>query len=408
MSIRLASFLCSDPMSSASPPFVLEECRWAWCRSTFPSHSELERHVIDDHVRVAVPIRLSQLSAVVRAEDGVGESLNITQLINNSVTDSQLSTLQRTDSSQGECTSPLLVHDSPVYIKDSKHSNTQQSSLPSPPQSIHSTSPRQHQNDHEDDDEMLPTNPEQLATFLFPDREEEHSLMDDFHTSSQDEVPTFASLSAPSPTSQAVDVPPSPSFNFLVTGGAATNAASQRSTSPQDSVARALTQPNPPMDDGGDSPLPIDAVPRLLHLHSTRTSGHENATSPDNIQQDSSYYDELPQPRAGTKRAAVITPHRSPQTQSWYQTKRRRSSASIKSGHSSPRISSTPQSPVFSGHHGSAELHNGGSPLKQTSSLQEDDGNANSSQSDWSDIASQAYAQLQTQAPYDSQPFESQ
>jgi hypothetical protein len=53
----------------------MHECRWGWCRLTFPIDAQLSEHVIHEHVRRAEPVRLGDLTALRRVDDGVGESL---------------------------------------------------------------------------------------------------------------------------------------------------------------------------------------------------------------------------------------------------------------------------------------------------------------------------------------------
>jgi hypothetical protein len=80
----------------------LEECRWGWCRLAFSTHAELERHVIDEHVLVAKPINFSQVSAFARAEDGLGDSLHVSQLIDSDAESPQQSWRQHTEASRSQ------------------------------------------------------------------------------------------------------------------------------------------------------------------------------------------------------------------------------------------------------------------------------------------------------------------
>ncbi|KAJ6628815.1 hypothetical protein B0H10DRAFT_100362 [Mycena sp. CBHHK59/15] len=54
----------------------IHSCRWDWCRNTYSTIFELIDHVTQDHVRTAVPCRLGDLSALLRAEEGIGGSIS--------------------------------------------------------------------------------------------------------------------------------------------------------------------------------------------------------------------------------------------------------------------------------------------------------------------------------------------
>ena len=68
-------------VSSQDQPFQLFNCKWAWCRLTFSDNAGLVRHVLNDHVRCAIPVRRRDISMIKRAEEGKGESFKISELM---------------------------------------------------------------------------------------------------------------------------------------------------------------------------------------------------------------------------------------------------------------------------------------------------------------------------------------
>lgn len=57
-------------------------CRWDWCSDTFSTNSLLIDHVIQEHVRKAVPVRRRDLNMLRRTEDGEGMSSILTLEMN--------------------------------------------------------------------------------------------------------------------------------------------------------------------------------------------------------------------------------------------------------------------------------------------------------------------------------------
>jgi hypothetical protein len=63
------------PTSPSTSPAHIHNCRWDWCRLTFPTNALLIDHVIHTHVRKAEPVRRRDLPMLMRTEEGLGDSL---------------------------------------------------------------------------------------------------------------------------------------------------------------------------------------------------------------------------------------------------------------------------------------------------------------------------------------------
>lgn len=61
-------------------PHAVHGCYWGWCRLNFPTNAELNHHVINEHVRTAIPVKRSDLAMLRRAEEGMGDSLGFSGL----------------------------------------------------------------------------------------------------------------------------------------------------------------------------------------------------------------------------------------------------------------------------------------------------------------------------------------
>jgi hypothetical protein len=68
-------------MSNDSEPVPVYGCRWAWCRLTFSDNDALSRHVVFKHVRRAIPVRRKDLTMLRRAEEGLGDSLRVSDFM---------------------------------------------------------------------------------------------------------------------------------------------------------------------------------------------------------------------------------------------------------------------------------------------------------------------------------------
>ena len=60
---------------------VLYGCRWAWCRLSFADDDALRNHVVFEHVRRAIPVRRKDISMLTRAEEGLGDSLKVSDIM---------------------------------------------------------------------------------------------------------------------------------------------------------------------------------------------------------------------------------------------------------------------------------------------------------------------------------------
>ena len=52
-------------------------CQWDWCPYSNPDAGRLRAHVMAQHIDTAMPIRKGDLPDILRAEEGVGETLSI-------------------------------------------------------------------------------------------------------------------------------------------------------------------------------------------------------------------------------------------------------------------------------------------------------------------------------------------
>ncbi|KAF8165538.1 hypothetical protein B0H34DRAFT_689499 [Crassisporium funariophilum] len=179
-------------------------CRWAWCRLTFSTNAELNKHVIHEHVHRAVPVRLQDIPMIRRAEEGMGESLRLSDLLRGSFSPNS----RDNESSAKEVTDPSSSLPSPPASSPALHSPTpytvpwlEPSQAPASP----SVSEARHigqgaRSTHIIAIEPLspPTHGPQLG-----------QMQRAAHT-------TFASLSSPSESMTSFSIPNSPSFSSLV------------------------------------------------------------------------------------------------------------------------------------------------------------------------------------------------
>ncbi|KJA29856.1 hypothetical protein HYPSUDRAFT_31864 [Hypholoma sublateritium FD-334 SS-4] len=56
-------------------------CRWAWCRATFSNGEDLTQHVVHEHARKSVPMRRRDIAVIRRIEEGSGEPLGFSKLV---------------------------------------------------------------------------------------------------------------------------------------------------------------------------------------------------------------------------------------------------------------------------------------------------------------------------------------
>jgi len=167
----------NSKLMSVDQPAIVNGCRWAWCRLTFPDGDALLNHVIHEHVRRAIPVRRRDIPFLTRTEEGLGESLG-------------LSDVMRDPSSSVEKSSKGTVLSSQSQdAYDTSQQPPPSTSLPSPPAS----SPQLPQRHTDGEDEPQPS-----------------------PTGSADENPTFASLSSPAESLDSLQIPESPSFSSLV------------------------------------------------------------------------------------------------------------------------------------------------------------------------------------------------
>ncbi|PPQ77732.1 hypothetical protein CVT25_011167 [Psilocybe cyanescens] len=185
--------------------FHIYGCKWAWCRSMYSNNEELTQHVILEHARRAIPVRRRDIPLIRRAEDGTGESLRMSYVLNGQSSNSATEPSQK---SAEEIRHELIVFGdlglpSPSLVEP-------YSSLPSPPASSRAnTSPLQN-------DRPLPGTTRSAVVM-----DAHISTTPVIHHSwEQDEnARSFASLSSPAGSStsfSAPDIPNSPSFNSLV------------------------------------------------------------------------------------------------------------------------------------------------------------------------------------------------
>ncbi|KAJ7284151.1 hypothetical protein C8J57DRAFT_1499125 [Mycena rebaudengoi] len=51
-------------------------CRWEWCRNAYPTLLDLREHVLKDHIQVSEAVYLRDIPMLIRAEEGIGESIS--------------------------------------------------------------------------------------------------------------------------------------------------------------------------------------------------------------------------------------------------------------------------------------------------------------------------------------------
>jgi hypothetical protein len=68
-------------MSDNSQVVRVYGCRWAWCRLNFSDNDGLRNHVVFEHVRRAIPVRRKDILMLRRAEEGLGDSLKISDIM---------------------------------------------------------------------------------------------------------------------------------------------------------------------------------------------------------------------------------------------------------------------------------------------------------------------------------------
>ena len=54
--------------TDASP--VIAPCRWAWCRQIFDTDYKLVKHVLDEHIAAAIPLKRNDIPLEKRAIHG--------------------------------------------------------------------------------------------------------------------------------------------------------------------------------------------------------------------------------------------------------------------------------------------------------------------------------------------------
>lgn len=71
----------SHASSQNSPSPRLYACNWNWCRNCYTSRTERNDHVIQYHVRQAIPVFRRDLPILRKAQEGIGESLSLSGLM---------------------------------------------------------------------------------------------------------------------------------------------------------------------------------------------------------------------------------------------------------------------------------------------------------------------------------------
>ncbi|KIM46387.1 hypothetical protein M413DRAFT_441479 [Hebeloma cylindrosporum] len=179
-------------------------CKWAWCRSVFEEHPSLVHHVVHDHARRSIPVRRRDIPMIRRVEEGSGESLKISYM------------MDRTGSS---------TQDSQKPMSQGSQINPPTSSLPSPPKS----SPVNHSSPLPVEPLRGNVDPQSPSSSVVNQQKLHHSAgsgtnafvrpaTPDITLRSQvvESTPTFASLSSPADSPAPLPVPNSPAFSSLV------------------------------------------------------------------------------------------------------------------------------------------------------------------------------------------------
>lgn len=69
-------------MTLDDPPQV-HCCKWSWCRLNFSDCDALVHHVVFEHVRRASPVRRKDIALLKRTEEGLGESIKLSDIMHN-------------------------------------------------------------------------------------------------------------------------------------------------------------------------------------------------------------------------------------------------------------------------------------------------------------------------------------
>ncbi|KAF9534706.1 hypothetical protein CPB83DRAFT_210791 [Crepidotus variabilis] len=76
---------CQDvDMLNAESQTSRHDCRWDFCRLTFLNRDLLYNHILAEHIRRAIPVRRRDIPLHIRAEEGLGQSLQISDLMRDS------------------------------------------------------------------------------------------------------------------------------------------------------------------------------------------------------------------------------------------------------------------------------------------------------------------------------------
>ncbi|TFK22336.1 hypothetical protein FA15DRAFT_671629 [Coprinopsis marcescibilis] len=169
----------------------LFSCRWGWCPHSFANDSDLTHHVIAEHVRKAKPVRRGELPLILRAEQGLGESLPSLELLGGH------SQCKNHEPGAHVVSNKLDIADSQPLIEPS-------SSLPSPPRSNHasSVSPQVQSTKSLPEATAMELTPSVQLSITRDVKNNQGSvfatpLSARFYTSDRALTPSFASLSSP-------------------------------------------------------------------------------------------------------------------------------------------------------------------------------------------------------------------
>ncbi|KAF5333726.1 hypothetical protein D9611_002628 [Ephemerocybe angulata] len=174
-------------------------CRWDWCLERFSKPSDLNQHVVNDHILTSKPIRRGDLAAIERAEEGIGESMTIP---------TQMRGILHQNEPEKE-----------TPEKASQQSPELPSSLPTPPGSDAPSPPRE--NASLPNMEQAPELPQDTGvdpSLLSAPAQTPVRMFSRSRTQSRVGTPNFKTLSSPSPGDSPfiADNPGTPDFDAMV------------------------------------------------------------------------------------------------------------------------------------------------------------------------------------------------
>ncbi|KAF5390541.1 hypothetical protein D9757_002648 [Collybiopsis confluens] len=183
-----------DTAAPASTP-PLHFCRWGFsCTRSFSSASELIQHIVQDHVRTAIPVNRDEIPVILRITEGIGSSFETEHFLSQ----------QKSE--------PELINPS----QGSNHSNhsAPEASLPSPPMST-ASHPRR-LDDDDDKNSIFSGSSSSGSRTPSPSPTSDQRSRNNWLGIPSIVSPRFASLDASTGSPRPGSIPPSPTFSDIL------------------------------------------------------------------------------------------------------------------------------------------------------------------------------------------------